>query len=78
MQVKDGLHLNGWCACLFFQNVLFSKTILQMFLQKSFINALVSQPSGTNPYAMWDKVSVDVYNSCTICGKEVQEGEIKM
>lgn len=62
----------------FFKMFYFPKQYYKCSYKKSFINALISQPSGTNPYAMWDKVSVDVYNSCTICGKEVQEGEMKM
>ena len=61
-----------------FKMFYFPKQCYKCFYKKSFINALVSQPSGTNPYAMWGKVSAGVYNSGTICGKEVQGGEMKM
>lgn len=53
---------------------LFSKCSI---FQNNAIN-VSTKKSGTNPYAMWGKVSAGVYNSGTICGKEVQGGEMKM
>ena len=66
------------CVSLFSKCSIFQNNAINVSKKKSFINALVSQPSGTNPYAMWGKVSAGVYNSGTICGKEVQGGEMKM